>query len=280
MAWQKLLALKNQDLYQLKNQNKRIERLANLIIPYRNDRRFNPRFFWSVTTPGNEKRLVLVDFQDGMTIPGRAVHDLYFFDEAGNLLGTSEVQTGWRQWNNSARIIRKDEMGLSLLEISAIGLGFTSYRSTRQFYALLEDRAVLVRLKDDKAVTTRNSYGCEYPAFGPPLLRRDADAWAKALASSDTVEVLQALMWLGGHHVTLEELEDDKSLPDDWKMIQCPKEAAADTRLFLAVRARDDVRQTLERLTKSSNDWVRQAAELAVKPVEVDKLFSRAAIRR
>jgi hypothetical protein len=280
VAWQKLLALKDQDLYQFESQRKRIERLANLLIPYRNDKRFNPRFLWSVTTPANEKRLVLVDLQDGMNIPGVAVHDLYFFDEAGKLLGTSRIQTGWRQWNNDVRIIRKDELGLSLLEVSTVGLGFTSYRTTRQFYALLEDRAVLVRLEDNKAVTIRSSYGCEYPAFGLPQRHRDADEWAKALASSDTVEVLQALMWLGGHHIALEELEYQKGQSEDWKTIQCPEEATADTKLFLEVSARNDVRQTLLRLNKSSNDWVRQAAELAIKPAELYRLFSQAATGR
>jgi hypothetical protein len=141
---------------------------------------------------------------------------------------------------------------------------------------------VLVRLERKDGKPLRNGYGCPNPSVGPPAPSKTAEAWARSLASEDKVEVLEALMWLGGWRKTVEWLKEEqeqerhfeaehpetKGGPSSATLDTCPG-ALEDAALYAEVRARADVKARLEELSKSDDAWVRQAAELALKPQEV-----------
>lgn len=287
-VWQQLLTFQNQDLNELdEKKSDTAEELTNQLIPERASRAlfFSPRYFWKIEDVTDKPSFVLLDSMAFIMLPGQQAHDLYFFDEDGNPLGSSHFSTGWRMITGEFKLIKRDEVNSPILYISAGGGGSFAYASSlRQYYALLRDRAVLVRLEDRDGKIIKNSYGCPNPSIGPPLPRKMPDEWARMLSSSNVIEVLQALMWLSGRHPSIEEMnieqeEEDalrKKYPEDNKnpmptlLEKCPL-AVDDANLFAMSRAHEDILRTLKRLTKSPNVWIKQAAEMTLKSLETGR---------
>jgi hypothetical protein len=198
---------------------------------------------------------------------------------AGRLRGSSEFSPGWRIFLSDVRVTSRAGLGAPLLVMRGSGVGFAFAPSVVAYFALASDRPVLVRLERKDGRLLRNGYGCPRPSVGPPAPSKTAGEWARALASGDRVEVLEALTWVGGARQTIEELKEDREQERRFEAANpdvkggtsfatldaCPR-AAEDAALYAEVRARADVRARLEVLSKSEDVWVRQAAELALRP--------------
>ena len=279
-AWQQLLLLVDQDLHKLEaNDLETVNGFANTIISRReetqgqwlNGGNVRLRFVWKLMKP--KPRIVLFDSPMGFMAPGQHVHYLYFFDEAGNPVGSSKFSGGWRMMTTGVKLVRNQED--YLVQIDSWGAGSFAFNpSLRQFYVLQRDRAVLVRLEGMKSLAI-NSYGCDYPGVGPPIPTRTAHEWMAALSSKDRVEVLQTLMWLAGHRLDLEALKSEqedednirKRFPEDTKWpttLEKCSGAIAEATVFAQIKAHSDLYEKLRALSNSKDTWVREAAELAL----------------
>ena len=279
-AWQQLLLLVDKDLHKLEdNDLETVNGFANTVVSKReetqgqwlNGGNVRLRFVWKLMKP--KPRIILFDSPTGFTLPGQHVHYVYFFDEAGNPLGSSKFSSGWRMMTTGVKLVRNQED--YLVQIHSWGGGSFAFNpSLRQFYVLQRDRAVLVRLEGMKSLAI-NSYGCDYPGVGPPIPTRTAHEWMAALSSKDRVEVLQTLMWLAGHRLDLEALkseqEDEDNLrkryPEDQKLpttLERCSGAIDEATVFAQIKAQSDLYEKLRALSNSKDTWVREAAELAL----------------
>lgn len=285
-AWLELLKFEGQELDRFKGDAAdTIVKLANRLLPDRKDpdnfavRSRRPHLLARVRTSAGA-RLVLLDSQFFCISPGQTWHYVYFFDESGKLLGSSDFAAGWRVCPSGARLTTRAGFDAPLLKMDGGGLGsFAFAPGVSAYYALLGDRAVLVRLEDGAGRVLRNWYGCEYPLVGPTPPERTAEEWVRALSSPDKVEVLQALLWVGGLHHKEEDLKYDQeehrrlrlAYPDEpaenmnATLDRCPA-ALEEARRYAALVAREDLRPQLERLADSGDEWVRQAARAALDP--------------
>jgi len=285
-AWAELLKFEGKELDKLEGDAAgAVVKLANRLLPDRKDpedfavRVRKPRLLARVKT-GAGARGVLLDSQFLCISPGQTWHYIYFFDESGKMLGSSHFSAGWRVCPSGARLTTRAGLDAPLLKMEGDGLGsFAFAPGVVAYYALLGERAVLVRLEDGRGKVLRNWYGCEYPLIGPTPPERTAEEWVRALSSPDKVEVLQALLWVGGLHHDEENLkgeqEEHKRLrlayPDERGELsmstldRCPA-ALEEARRYAALLARADLRPQLERLAASDDEWVRQAAESALTP--------------
>lgn len=285
-VWHKLLAFEGEDVWSPEfGSRKEVAALVNQLVPDKERKEpgsfaynlFRPRLFERVETPGGVRYVLLVS--PGMVfLPGQQWHNVYLFDEAGHLRGSSDFSSGWRVLVNEVNVTERKGLGAPLLKMEVSG--FLTEKLSAEYYALLGDRAVLVRLEDASDRPVRNAYACPYPRVGPPAAVRSAEEWARALASADPLVRLEALMWVGGHHETLEDLKYEQEEERRWSELypedksasgatldRCPG-AADDTVLYEDVRAREDVKVWLKELSKSEDEWVRQAAELALTPLK------------
>jgi hypothetical protein len=282
--WQRLLAFAGRDVWELKGKRSdSLAALAGRLVPAREDIHplagsdFRPRLVERVKTAEGARVLLLLS-PKGFSFPGYSHQYLYLFDEAGRLRGSSEFSPGWRIFLSDVRVASRKGLAAPLLVMRGGGFGFAFAPSVVAHFALAGDRPVLVRLERKDGKLLRNGYGCPHPSVGPPVPARTADEWARALASEDKVEVLEALVWVGGQRETAEELKEEqeaerryeaaypdaKGGPSFATLDECPG-ALAEAALYAEVRARADVRALLEKLSKSEDVWVRQAAELALK---------------
>jgi hypothetical protein len=282
--WQRLLAFAGRDVWELKGKRSdSLAALAGRLVPEREDLHplagsdFRPRLVERVETAEGARVLLLLS-PKGFSFPGYTQQYLYLFDAAGRLRGSSEFSPGWRIFLSDVRVTSRTGLAAPLLVMRGVGVGFALAPSVVVHFALAGDRPVLVRLERKDGKLLRNGYGCPHPSVGPPVPAKTAEEWARALASEDKVEVLEALVWVGGRRQTIEELKEEqeqerrfeaehpetKGGPSFATLDRCPA-AVEDAALYAEVRARADVKARLEKLSKSEDVWVRQAAELALK---------------
>jgi hypothetical protein len=233
------------------SESKRLERVVTRRFPAEppfNFSLYEPWYLWRVNA-GRESRLVLFQGCTVFPSPGGAGIRIVFLDPNGDYTAHTEFSAGSRVQILDAALTRDE----SVIEIQCSFWITASLR--KQFYALHKDRVALVRLEDASGQLTPNDYQYGGPWFGPKLPARTADEWEDLLLSAESVEVLEALMWVGGSHHTL---------PERWPGY-LSKEQVEAAKLVAAVRGRPNVKRRIAELSHADDTWVREAAVLAGK---------------
>ncbi|HEX7897408.1 MAG TPA: hypothetical protein VF950_06590 [Planctomycetota bacterium] len=200
---------------------------------------------WEVLRLGSD--ILLLEGRALFTIPGECLFRAHLVSEDGFTLSTVSFSGGWRILISHARSFFRADMPNSLLELSASSVRINGGADVaKQFYAGIDDHLALVRLEDSRGRLVANSY--DDNTIGPPLPPREAEAWERALMSSDDAEILRTLMWIGGRHREAGSFPE----PDDATVLNATRARA--------VRQRPGVRARLEDLKKHPNAWIREAA--------------------
>jgi hypothetical protein len=254
--WSELTAYEGKDLQQLDDVavDNLLELLEKLFPEYSQLSSItDPYYVWKVHVQKDSLRYVIVDGEELRIIPGASRAGISLFDEAGKCVGSCEFSTGWRI----------DIEGMTMMQASIIGVPViviltrrVSGRDiARQYYALDNDNAVLVRLENSDGIITRNRYTSDNHTIGPTPEKRSVEEWQAALHSTNEVEMLAALMWLGGIH-------DDSATPVDYRPRPYWGKSEAVEQVH-QLRGLELVQKRLSWLMKSNNKWIREAAELA-----------------
>ncbi len=301
--WQEFLTFKNRDL--MPRNMFRMPPIDSFPLKLRPDELFEKLFF-----EGNEPAVQLLhvgfisEIKSGektnyfvmltprmKVVPQKPYQTIYFFDQNRKIIAQTELRTGWGMKINGIEITKNADFDFQILKITTSRTqGFNVSENTAQYYALLNDKLVLIRLEyriednrfdkpENENLNNRNVYGCEYPSFGLPVIRKTADEWKQALFSENSIDILDALMWLGGRHYSLEELEYDQQITDlarkadpDFNVNKsyierCPN-SINDAKVFAEMKADKEVQKRLSELTQSKIVWIKEAAELALTPIK------------
>lgn len=252
-AWRVLLSLENQDLGELDEESKReLKKAIVALVGPRDDWPLIPRLVSRISNAEGQTSYALIEESPLLTIPGDSGIRVHLFSLEGKLLGSSAFQSGWRITLTGMKVKYLPELGREVLEVSsrpAIG----GRDVARQYYALIGEEMLLVRLEDSDGRLIRNYYDTPHATIGPTLTGRPADEWERALESNDVAEVLATLTWLGGTHLN----------PRNPLLVYAHEEMS-EARLADEVRALEGVKAALGKLAQSENEWVRSAARLAV----------------
>jgi len=163
---------------------------------------------------------------------------------------------GWRIEVMSGAVSPRTEAGPGLVELHSQPYINGRWIMT-QYYRVLGERLLLVRLEDDKGRAVRNNYGAPNHTIGPQVPIREAQAWEASLSSPDPAEILWALAWLGGTHA------DPVPPPPNYL-----RESLEDARRFQEVLKREGVQSRLRVLSTSPNPWIAEAAKQALIPAK------------
>jgi hypothetical protein len=199
---------------------------------------FHPLHRWELKTEGHASRTILLAGYRMDPVPGTTSLRFGVLDGAGKVLSVTDFTTGWRTYLSRARLATVPFLVQPVLAMETERI-YGRSTTIVQYYVLLEDAPVLVRLEDKDGTIVRNSYSDSHGVCGPPFPKRNRDEWLEALSSGDSRTILVALMWLGGTR-------------------------RRENREVNGLRQDPSVRAMLTKLSVSENSWIAEGARLAL----------------
>lgn len=213
-----------------------------------------PRSLWEFKKTGENSCFVFLEAFEGGFHPGTSYVRLTLIDQTGKSLFDCSFTTGHRCYLKSIGLNQeRDESPLIKLWTDSIRPGGPEVKT--QYYAKIGDRIDLIRVENSDGSAARNS--CVYKHFrsGPPAPLQSADRWEADLNSRDRMKILRALTWLGSEH-----------RPADMQLGGGELEPKADIDRLHILRSRPSVTARLRVLFDSKDEWIWQAAALALHP--------------
>jgi len=211
-----------------------------------------PWHVWKTITNAQVRYIVLLGEPEIM-IPGGSSASVQLFDVTGRRIGNWCFQTGWRMDLRSASFEFSSNLGNS-----AIILGLARFINGRniakEIFTINNDKFRFVRMESDKGEVVQNEYVFPNYEIGVVPDVSGVDQWVSMLESKDNADVLSALMFLGGRHLTEPRRQ----------MVDGPKESKY-AALFQQLVDDPRIHELIEQLSHSENEWVRQAAGLAAR---------------
>jgi hypothetical protein len=211
-----------------------------------------PWHVWKFNRNGVTRYVVLLVESEAI-VPGGSTACVQLFDGSAKKLGSWSFRTGHRMTPTKAAMKFFPDIGSDLVVIDMEQ--YVNGRDVgREYYALNGDRLRLVRIEDHKGKASKNEYVYDNAEIGVAPDETTVEQWAGMLASEDRAVALSALTFLGGRHLT----EPGRNfLPE-------PKESKYAS-LFQELLGDSRIHNLINRFTKSENEWIRQAALLAVR---------------
>jgi hypothetical protein len=207
---------------------------------------------WKTRRDGQARYVVLLGAPE-VTIPGGSSAGLQLFDATVKRINRWSFQTGWRITFDSASIEFSNDLEADLIVLHMAR--FINGRNVaKEYFAIGDDRLQFVRMENDKGEAVQNEYVFPNCEIGVVPNASTVEQWANMLESQDKANVLSALMFLGGRHIT-EPQRHFATEPQESKYAALFQELVRSPR----------VRELIERLSNSENTWVKQAALLAAR---------------
>jgi len=212
----------------------------------------DPWHVWTTNRVGQTRYVVLLG-QPEISVPGGSSACVQLFDATAKRIGSWSFQTGWRITLDSASFELSSDLANDMIVLH-MSRFINGRNVAKEYYAINNDRLQFVRMESDKGEAVQNEY--VYPNFEIGIVpdAHTADQWAGMLESNDNSDVLSALVFLGGRHLT----EPQRRFPNE------PQESK-DAELFQRLMASARIQGLIDRLSGSPNEWVRQAALLAAR---------------
>ena len=210
---------------------------------------------------------VLLEAYPGYDVPDISHVRIHVFDRNWMRIAKHSFPTGYRCFLKEVVLVKDNPLKQDLLVAKVTSTGpfilqgdeqrpaFEQGDYQCQYYALLGDQFVMVRLEDNNNTIARNHYRWQAPPKGPPVPKHTADEWIRSLSSANSVEQLTTLVWLSGTHLdSTEKRKKDHN-----------QESVEDSELFEAVFDAAETKNALQELVKSKNTWVQEYATLTLR---------------
>jgi len=211
-----------------------------------------PWHIWKTSRNGLSRYLVLLG-EPELIVPGGSSACVLLFDGASDRINSWCFQTGWRINLDSASLEFSTDLASDVIVLRMIR--FINGRNvTKEYFAVGSDRLRFIRMENDKGEAVQNEYVFPNYEIGIVPAGNTEEEWVSMLESADKADVLSALVFLGGRHIT-EPQRHFASEPAESKYAG----------LFRQLVSSPHIRELIASLGNSENEWVRQAALLAVR---------------
>ena len=228
--------------------------------PPRNYWGFTPRNLWEFTKKGQESCLVLLEVRPGFVHPGWDDIRITLMNSSGKSQFDSTFTTANRCYLRKIEIERnaKDEFPIFILSTEDGGPRRRGPDIKKQYFGKIHNRIDLIRLENSKQAACRNNYIYEHFRCGPPVPQQSVEEWHADLNSHDRLRILRVLTWLSGVH-RVAGMDEMGGIP--WEPLRAIERVGE-------LRALGLVRLRIMELTESKDEWIRQAASLALDPTD------------
>jgi hypothetical protein len=211
-----------------------------------------PWHIWKINRNGQTRYVVLL--AEGLvSIPGGSSACVQLFDANGTRINSWSFQTGWRIGPENVSIEFSKDLASDLIVLHMVR-AINGRDIAKEYFAISNDRLRFVRMESRNGDIFQNEY--VFPNFEIGIVpdATTGGQWVSLLESSDQADVLSALLFLGGRHITEPQRHFD-SEPQESKYAG----------LFQQLLSNPRIRELIGRLSNSDDAWVRQAALLAAR---------------
>ncbi len=256
--------LRKLDENALKEYGRKIESLTGDKVNYTEWR--TPRPWWLKPVESENAAWILLEAYPGYDVPDMSFMCIQVFDKKWKRCVRQTISTGYRMKLDSVEGAMDNSLKQFVLVAKVSSTGpfvvlpdgkrpaFEQGAFQRQYYAMLEDRVVLVRLDDDTGQLAQNHYRWRSPSKGPPVPKRTREEWIRSLESESPVRQLETLVWLTGTHLPSTQERSEHA----------NQESVEDSTVFEAVRDAQETSKALRSLKDSKVEWVSEYATLAL----------------
>jgi hypothetical protein len=216
---------------------------------FASNRAMPPWHIWETSIDG-QTRYVVLSADQMMSIPGGSSACVQLFDGSGKQIAEWSFHTGWRTDLVDAELKHSPHTGSLVLSLKTTPVMNGGWQIGYEYFALRNDHVALIRIETATGEPLQNEYVHANQEIGLVPEAHTLEDWAKMLESNDDIEMLSALVFLGGRHIAP---ADDPDAPGRSQYAE----------LFEQLLTNPRIREAIERLAKSDDEWVRQAATLA-----------------
>ena len=184
-------------------------------------------------------------------VPGGSSACILLLDGGLQRINNWCFQTGWRITLDSASFEFSGDLGSDIIVLHMVR--FINGRNVaKEYFAISGDRFRFVRMENDKGEAVQNEY--VYPNFeiGIVPAGKTEGEWIEMLQSPEKANILSALVFLGGRHIT----EAQRRFAPE------PAESKYAS-LFQQLIGNAKIRELISGLSNSEDEWIREAALLA-----------------
>jgi hypothetical protein len=203
-----------------------------------------PWYFWLMKTGDGTTRLVLLECDVMMDIPGGTSLTIRVFDLEGTHLTSTRFWMGWRTVPETAAKRFDVDLAADVIEIDSVTDVPRGGRTERIYVGIVEDRTVLLRVEDDGGRYC-SPHGRHDERAGPPVPECTVEEWQQALQSATPLLVLEAILWLDGRNVWGPGLND---------------------RHRKAVKQHPATHPIVRQLAESPHPWIKETALQVLQP--------------
>ncbi len=159
-----------------------------------------PWYVW-YASGADTRHFIVFEGQHLYSYPGASCARIHAFDSTGGRIRQWEFSTGWRQDLDGATFSFSNELSAHLITIETVP-GFRGRDVQKQYFAFGDERLQFLRIEDSKGNMLQNDY--EYPnhTLGIVPENNTKDDWLTLLKSERRYDVLTALVFLGGKHLS------------------------------------------------------------------------------
>lgn len=178
-----------------------------------------------------------------MVIPGGSSACVQLFDASAVRLDSWCFQAGWRIGLTGASMEFYPAISSDVIVLQVTPV-ITGRDIAKEYFSIGNGQLKLVRLENSQGEAAQNVYAI--PNFEIGLVpAHTIQQWADMLESKDPTDVLSALVFLGGQHLSDHERGLLPGLPES--------------------KSSERIRELIKGLTGSRDQWIRQAATLAAR---------------
>jgi hypothetical protein len=253
ISWQIFLSFENQNLENINREQKdRLQDAIDKLIGKTTNIGI-PKLISKISDEQRQIKYILIGESPLITIPGKSGLRIQLFNLEGKLLKSMSFDSGWRIALTDIKVNYSPKIDREIIEVNSEPV-INGRDVVKQYYALIGEKIMLIRLEDSKGQPIRNVYGAPNCIIGLNITGRSEEEWKKTFESNDMAEILASLSWLNGIH-----WNPQQNQTENWY------ENINEAKLVEKVRSDENIKGRVKNLTKSKNSWLKDAATLAIK---------------
>ena len=251
--WGLLLSFENKDLTKIDKEDEKKLRVALNQIGAEINNSTKLGTFSKISNAQGNYYYALLSMISSLGFPGNCKLQIQLFNIQGQPLKLISFNNGWRLFLDNVKVEIIPDIGREIIVVQS-QRGENGRDIAKQYYGLVNEDILLIRLENSEGKLIPNRYYASNHTIGITPPQRSEEQWINSLKSTDIVELLDSLEFLGGDH------QGDIV----WVGGNHPKIKTEETKFIDKLRGNETVKSKIFEFANSDNKWLRDSANLVL----------------